>query len=127
MEVQTIGGALLRVVHEKLLEQNKKEFLNLYEQYLNKMTNTYFEEYHEEFIPIGLEIFEDNTTLNNLQKKLSVFLDEDEINKLKMKIIRKKRRFNDITHNSNNMNITVFMDGENGGQENIDPYNSDNN
>ena len=51
-----VWDALLTVVNKTLLEQNKKEFLNLYKEYLNKMTNTYFEEYHEEFIPIGLEI-----------------------------------------------------------------------
>ena len=44
-----------------------------------------------------------------------------------MKIIRKKRRFNDITHYCNNQNFIVYMDGENGGQENRDPFNPDNN
>ena len=120
--------ALLKVVQEIILEQNKnkEEFLNLYEKYLDEMTKPYFEEYHEEFIPIGLEIFEDNSELKDLQKNLLNFLSIEELNKLKMEIIRKKRRFNDITHYCNNQNFIVYMDGEEG-QENRDPSNPDNN
>ena len=120
-----------------LFVANQEIFKNSYKEYLKNMQINdflcYIDLFDTQYFSGTLGYFNDNVSLNKQQYRLLEYINENDINELKKKILEDNRRFKDITRlilsqqnqEISNTEITTYMDGNTSDIENQDPNNPD--